>query len=534
MTLPDRIQKPAAQPLPPPMTEDEELIGRRSPAYPAPVPGDEERARGLEGEPPPPPRLEVGPPARQPPPIKENESPAPRSHRPTGQPPGGSPEASNPAAGSSARAALDDLEAKGLFLVRQSPALKSQAPGRPEASAGPSKPAPVESDWSLFAPQQTVPGGSRHPEPPLPSIERPAQRHPEPGFRAADELVDRLDGRVRTERYSDFQRRFERPGEPHKRAVDTLFPRGVVKLFEARAWQKLIEGFQRVIPSAPEEPAAWIGLAICALAQKDVSTSARLLDHALKMDDEFKPDRLLAEVLPDQPKDLLRLAEELARLGHLEPAQELCHQVAGDLDRDQRLRRRAQRVRQKVRQEYYLRRGECDPEKLARPVPWTRRALRALGSGLLILGCLGLAAGAYVKATTTYHLDRGQTKLAQSAYHLARLQSGDRSADRRGPVEGHLEEALHHFAEVRRWQPANLRATYLTAVATEMVVAAGRTRRSTELRWDAARWEAARKAQARAAADLQSLHLSPEQTAAEAQAWEAIRREALRGQGLGY
>jgi len=463
--------RPAARPLPPPNTEDEELIG---PHRPAPEAAD------------------------------------------------------SPEPGSSARAALDDLEAKGLFLVRRPATPPSPPATRPATPAPP--PAADALNWSLFTSRPPEPGGGPVPDAP----ERPARRPPEKKFRAADELVERLEGRAPSEGFSDFAHRFERPTHPHPRAVEALFPPGVVRLFESRAWPALVEGFQRVIPSAPDEPAAWTGLALCALAQKDVGTAARLLDHALRIDDELRPDRLLAEVLPDRPKDWLRLAEGLARLGHLEPAQEICHRVAGDLDRPDKLRRRAQRTRQKVRSAYFLARGECDPEKLTRPVSPTRRMLQALGTGLLILACLALAGGAYIKATTAYHLNRAQARLAQSAYHLARLQTGDRTADRRGPIEGRLEEALDHLSQARRWQPAHVRAAFLNTVATEMMVAVGRVREPAEQGWSAARREAARTAHARARADLQRLRVAPQVLAAEARSWEEVRQRALRGQDLGY
>jgi len=477
---------PAARPLPPPITEDEELIapGRPNPPHRA----------GPQG-----------PPPRAPEPVPE------------------ATDVRGP--GSSARAALDGLEAKGLFLVRPPPSPPPPAANRPAAP-----PAPDASDWSLFPTRPTEPFGRPVPE----ARVHPTRRPPEKKFRAADELVDRLEGRTPAEGFDDFTRRFERPTHPHPRALETLFPPGVVRLFEARAWPALVEGFQRVVPSAPDEPAAWIGLALCALAQKDPGTSARLLDHALKIDDELRPDRLLAEALPDRPKDWLRLAEGLARLGHLDPAQEICHRVAGDLDRPDKLRRRAQRTRQKVRSTYYQARGECDPERLMRPVSPTRRALQALGTALMVLACLALAGGAYLKANTVYHLNRAQTRLAQSAYHLARLQAGDRTADRRGPVEGRLEEAREHLSQVRRRQPAHLRATFLDTVATEMMVAVGRVRGPGEQGWSAARRQAARAAHARATADLQRLKVAPEVVAAEERAWEEVRQRALRGQDLGY
>ncbi len=486
----------------------------------------ERRLPGL----PPPPVTEEEEPARRfpglpPPPVPKEEMPA--IPAPTG------PDSRS----NSARLALDDLEAKGLFLVRPSkPGPSPQAPVAP-LSGTPGR----GSDWNLFigtsaeaGPLGSLPGLPAKADPsPLaadPTLDRTGKP---PEYRAADLLVDEMAGNVRHERFQDFIRRFERPVEAHRRALEDLYPPGVVNLFDRKAWQALIEGFQRVIPSAPEEPAAWMGLALCALAQKDLKTASALADHALGLDETLALDRLLAEVRPTAPRNWLRLAEALGRLGHLEPAMDICNRVASDLETPDPVRRRAQKTRSKVRHDYFRNRGEADPEtgrERSSPI----RALRVLGTVLAVLACLGLAFAGFVKARTAFYLERGETRLAMALNLAEKLERREPVPDHRVSIEEHVAAAMTDFSEARRWNDAHVRATFLNAAAADLLLEIGRLRRASDRRWDSRGWAEARQTRDRAHAELERLDLDPTRRAAEEKALGDLKKRASRGVDLGF
>ena len=502
-------------PPPPPQTEEEEPA-RRLPGLPPPPQTEEEEepARRFPGLPPPP-QDEEEEPALPPPPVAEKPS-------------------------NSARVAMDDLEAKGLFLVRPSRSGPSRvAPIPPGTLPGPGSSGRT-SDWNLFvrSPASGPPGrlaptsGLSGPAPLAPESVPNKTRKP-PAYRAADLLVDEMAGNIRHERFKDFVRRFERPVETPRRALEELYPPGVVDLFDRRDWQALIEGFQRVIPSAPEEAAAWIGLALCALAQKDLKTSCALADHALGLNESLALDRLLAEARPADPRTWLRLATELGGLGHLEPAMDVCNRIASDLDNPESVRRRAQKIRSTIRHDYFRRRGQADPE---RPTGANSpgRVLRILGTGLVVLACLGLAWAAFVKARTAYLVDRGEARLALSLNLTEHLKRRNPIADRRAPLEEHVLEAMDDFAEVRRWRPEHVHASFLRAAAADLLLEIGRLRRSTDRRWDQKRWTEMRRMRDQAHEELDRLALTPEQESAEETALQVLKLRALRGLGLEY
>ena len=540
--------------LPPPPQTEEEEPARRLPGLPPP-PQDvaEEPARRLPGLPPPPQDLAEEParrlPGLPPPPQTEEEEPARRfpglppppqtvDVEPALPPPAAAEKPSN-----SARVAMDDLEAKGLFLVRPSRSGPSRvAPAPPGTLPGPGSSGRT-SDWNLFVQiPASGPSGRLAPASGLPTPAGPAPLAPEsvpdktrkpPAYRAADLLVDEMAGNVRHERFQDFIRRFERPVETPRRALEELYPPGVVDLFDRRDWQALIEGFQRVIPSAPEEAAAWIGLALCALAQKDLKTSCALADHALGLDETLALDRLLAEARPTDPRTWLRLATELGGLGHLEPAMDVCNRIASDLDNPESVRRRAQKIRSKIRHDYFRRRGQADPERPTGANP-PRRVLRILGTGLVVLALLGLAWVAFVKARTAYLVDRGEARLALSLNLTEHLKRRDPIADRRAPLEEHVLAAMDDFAEVRRWRPEHVHASFLHAAAADLLLEIGRLRRSTDRRWDQKRWIEMRRMRDQAHEELARLALTPEQESAEETALQVLKLRALRGLGLEY
>lgn len=450
-------------------------------------------------------------------------NPAPRTEEeePTLPPPAAADKPSN-----SAREALDDLEAKGLFLVRPSRS------GKPRVAPTPlgTLPAPGTSgrtsDWNLFV---QTPAGL----PPLPPESLQGKTRKPPAYRAADLLVDEMAGKVRHERFEDFVRRFEKPVEAPRRTLEELYPPGVVDLFDRRDWQALTAGFQRVIPSAPEEVAAWIGLALCALAQKDLKTASALTEHALALDETLELDRLLAEARPTDPLTCLRLATELGKIGHLEPAMDLCNRIASDLDNPESVRRRAQKTRSKIRHDYFRRRGQEEP---GHPTGASSpgRVLRVLGISLVILACLGLAWVAFVKARTAYLLERGESRLALSLNLTEHLKRRNPLADRRAPLEDHVLAAMDDFAEIRRWNPQHIHAGFLNAAAADLLLEIGKLRRSTDQRWDQERWTEMRRIQEKAHEELENLALTPGQESAEEKALQVLKIRALRGQGLKY
>lgn len=438
---------------------------------------------------------------------------------------------------------MDDLEAKGLFLVRPP---KAKTPPAPSLGAGfvppgalPQVPRQADlSDWDLFALDDAPVGPLGRPQRPGGlAPERPVEPPParrEPSYRAADLLYDEMAGRAPAEGFGEFARRFDKPVEPPRRAIDNTFPAGVVQLFDRRDWRNLIEGFQRVVPSAPGEPAPWVGLALCAMAQQDVATAAKVFNHAMTLDDDLQPGRFLAEVLSDQPEPWLRLAEELGRRGHLDAALDLCNRVAGNLDHPESLRHRAQKVRRKIRQDFYAERGELDPDYHTSPESSIGRVLRGLATGVTIVALLALAAFAGAKAVAAYQAERGVNELALGVHLLERLRRGDATADRQGRAEDVLGKAMGHLASAGRWDPRNPRPVFLRAKAAALVLQVGLARRPTKEAWKRSRWLQAEQEARRAQAAVQALKLPKETLDAEETAWRALRERALRGEALGY
>lgn len=529
------------QPPPPPVTEPEtEGAGARL-------------GRAI----PPPPVTEPDPTLPAPPPVEKAPPPPPVQQAPPPPAPSGRPqrleleraprptEPSRPAAPAptTAKAAMDDLEAKGLFLVRTPPPPKSAVEVKaPPPPAGPSM-RQVEEAWGFFAPDVAPQGPLGAPPPaspgaglapererPVPPPEKPVER----SYRAADMLYDEMTGQMRAETFTDFSRRFGPSTTGPRRLVEGIFPSGVVALFERRDWARLIDGFQRVIPQNPEVASAWAGLGACALAQEDVSTAARLFEQSLILNDDLLPGKLLSEVLPEKPELFLKLAEDLGARGRLEASQDLCNRVSLNLDYPDSLRKRAQNVRRRIRHQYFLKRGEVDPERPAAGEGLGPRLRRLAGVSVVVLILLGVAAWAAALAYGALQVDQGSNRLSQGLYLLDRLREQDPSVAKRGKPEDHLEAAVAHFDRALKWNPGSARAAFRREKAATALVEVGKARRTSLEPWSRARTDRALRLQKESRTRLQAMKLAPDVLEEEKSQYEALRSKALDGEVLGY
>lgn len=511
----DQDPRPPRRPPPPPVTEDEGASDRSARAPGPGLPSLEAAPAVPAREPAPAPAAPAAP-AREPAPAEEK--PALRLELPTRKAPQSPP--APPSAGS-ARAAMDELEAKGLFLIR------TPAPAAPKPLAPPVPSSPLLSDWDAFALDESAVG-------PLSSTPRAGglapERRPPPETRrepspARDEYLQVEPGGPGVAGL---------PPRSAPRALEDRFPAGVVRLFDRRDWARLIEGFQRVIPTAPQEPSPWIGLAICALAQQDLPTAVRIFDYALSLDPTLEPGALLAEVLGDKPDPWLRLAEELARRGHVAQAVDLCNRVAVGPDFPRSAQRRAITTRHKIRYEHAL--AQAGPEGGASErTPWDLgRLARILGVLLALLVLLGIAAVAGARTGSAYFTERGQADLAEGLVLAERLGRGDRTADRELRAEDALASALSRFDEALRWYPWNARAAYLGFRTSQLALKVAKIRQNSPGAWSRARWEQARADEARTRERLRALLLDQAAMQAEDTAWKVLQTRALQGGGGSY
>lgn len=518
------------QPPPPPVTEPETegagaRLGRAIP--PPPMTEPDPTAPKTTAEKPPEPTSEKPPPEPPAPTGKPQRLELERAPRPT-EPP--RPAAPRP---SSAKAAMDDLEAKGLFLVRTPTPAKSPV----EVKAPPTPAAPsmrqVEEAWGFFAPDVAPEGPLGAPASPPPAA--PAPPKPEKrSYRAADMLYDEMTGQMRAETFTDFSRRFGPATAGPRRIVDGFFPAGVVALFERKDWARLIDGFQRVIPQNPEVASAWAGLGVCAMAQEDVATAARLFEQSLILNDELLPGKLLSEVLPEKPELYLKLAEVLGPRGRLEASQDLCNRVSLNLDYPDSLRKRAQDVRRRIRHQFFLKRGEADPERPAAGEGLGHRLGRLAGVSLVVLLLLGVAAYAAALAYGALQVDQGSTRLAQGLFLLDRLREQDPSVGKRGKPEDHLEAAIAHFDRALKWNPANARAAYRREKAATALVEVGKARRTTLEPWNRTRTDRAVRLQKDARAYLKAMKLTKAVLDEEGSQYEALRSKAMDGEAVSF
>jgi tetratricopeptide (TPR) repeat protein len=242
-----------------------------------------------------------------------------------------------------------------------------------------------------------------------------------------------------------------------RRLTDQLFPPPVAELLARREWEKLSEGFQRVLSRDPQSQAGRVGLALCLASRNQLKQAAQELVAAGGL------WQVVPENFPDCHLLWLQLAEQLKALHADDAARQLVEQVVLDLEAPDELRLRARRMLARLTP------GASPPaeeRRLALPVLIWWRVLGVLL--LILLGTLGYLAGK--KSLAAYYLERGLNSYYRGLLLLERLEKGEPGA--RIPPEGSLEEAVIGLRRSLELEPS-FRARFLILKSYERLVQAG-------------------------------------------------------------